>query len=102
MDFTLEAGAQLNDNQLRMTLGASGSAINPGDKAQITSLEFKDRQIIVDISWRRTREKKRLRDRIHMEVGGIPTMTEEQPDSDRSLRMRGRRSFSILIPRFRT
>jgi hypothetical protein len=78
--FHIKAGAALNDNQLRMTLGAAGSAINPGDKAQITSLEFKDRQIIVDINGG-GRGKKRLRDRIHMEVGGIPTMTEQQPDT---------------------
>jgi len=76
----IKAGAALNDNQLRMTLGAAGSAINPGDKAQITSLEFKDRQIIVDINGG-GRGKKRLRDRIHMEVGGVPTMTEQQPDT---------------------
>ncbi len=64
-----------------MTLGAAGSAINPGDKAQITSLEFKDRQIIVDINGG-GRGKKRLRAiAIYMEVGGIPTMTEQQPDT---------------------
>lgn len=78
--FHIKAGAALNDNQLRMTLGSAGSAVNPGDRAQITSLEFKDRQIIVDINGG-GRGKKKLRDRIHMEVGGIPSITEEQPDT---------------------
>jgi hypothetical protein len=76
----IKAGVPLDDKQLRMALGSSGSAVNPGDKAQITSLEFKDREIIVDVNGG-GRGKKRLRDRIHLEVGGVPTMTETQPDT---------------------
>ncbi len=57
-----------------MAVGYSGSAINPGDSAQITSLEFKERQIIVDMNGG-GRGKTKLRDRIHMDVGGVPTMT---------------------------
>jgi hypothetical protein len=72
--FHLKAGAPLDDKQLRMALGSSGSAINPGDKAQITSLEFKDREILVNVNGG-GRGKTRLRDRIHLEVGGVPTMT---------------------------
>ena len=78
--FHLKAGVPLDEKQLRMALGSSGSAINPGDKAQITSLEFKDREIVVDINGG-GRGKKRLRDRIHMEVGGIPTMTGSGPET---------------------
>jgi hypothetical protein len=76
----LKAGAQLDDQQLRTTLGSSGAAINPGDRAQVTSLEFKDREIVVDINGG-GRGKKKLRDRIHMEVGGIPTMTSSGPEA---------------------
>jgi hypothetical protein len=78
--FHLKAGVPLDEKQLRMALGSSGSAINPGDKAQISSLEFKEREIIVDINGG-GRGKKRLRDRIHLEVGGIPTMSTTQPDT---------------------
>jgi hypothetical protein len=70
----LKAGATLDEKALHMTLAYSGSAINPGDKAQITSLEFKDRQVILDINGG-GRGKTKLRDRIHMEVGGMPTRT---------------------------
>jgi hypothetical protein len=73
----LKAGAPVDDRVLHATLGSSGSAINPGDNAQITSLEFKDRQIIVDINGG-GRGKTKFRDRIHMEVGGMPTMTTNQ------------------------
>ena len=81
--FHLKAGVPLDEKQLRMTLGSSGAAVNPGDKAQITSLGFKDREIVVDINGG-GRGKKRLRDRIHMEVGGMPTMTTVGPDTQNS------------------
>ncbi|MBZ5642094.1 MAG: hypothetical protein LAO19_04990 [Acidobacteriia bacterium] len=73
----VKAGASVDDHVLHATLGTAGSAINPGDSAQITSLEFKDRQIVVDINGG-GRGKTKLRDRIHMEVGGMPTMTTSQ------------------------
>src|ERR1700674_1609448 len=72
--FHLKAGAPFNENVLRMAVASAGSAINPGDRAQISNLEFKDKQIIVDINGG-GRGKTRLRDRIHLEVGGVPTMT---------------------------
>ncbi len=78
--FHMKAGAPLDEKGLRQALGSSGSAINPGDKAQITSLQFKDREIIVDINGG-GRGKTRLRDRIHLEVGGMPTMRTSTPDT---------------------
>jgi hypothetical protein len=76
----LKAGAPLDEKELRQALGSSGSAINPGDKAQITSLEFKDREIVVDINGG-GRGKTRLRDRIHLEVGGMPTVRSSGPET---------------------
>lgn len=72
--FHLKAGAPLNENALRMAVSSAGSAINPGDRAQITNLDFKEKQIVVDINGG-GRGRTRLRDRIHLEVGGIPTVT---------------------------
>ena len=72
--FHVKAGASVDGKGLRMALASFGAAINPGDKAQITTLEFKDREIVIDVNGG-GRGKTRLRDRIHMEVGGIPTMT---------------------------
>jgi hypothetical protein len=72
--FHMKAGIPLNENALRMAVASAGSAINPGDHAQITNLDFKDKEIIVDINGG-GRGKTRLRDRIHLEVGGVPTMT---------------------------
>jgi hypothetical protein len=78
--FHVKAGAPLDEKQLRLALGSGGSAINPGDRAQITSLEFKDRQIIVGVNGG-GRGKTRLRDRIHLEVGGMPTMKTSAPET---------------------
>ena len=78
--FHMKAGETLDERELRQALGNSGSAINPGDKAQITSLEFKDREIVVDINGG-GRGKTRLRDRIHLEVGGMPTMRTSTPET---------------------
>jgi hypothetical protein len=73
--FHMKAGVPLNENALRMAVASAGSAINPGDRAQITNLDFKEKQIIIDINGG-GHGKTRLRDRIHLEVGGvIPTMT---------------------------
>jgi hypothetical protein len=73
--FHLKAGAPFNENALHMAVASAGASINPGDRAQISDLQFKEKQIIVDINGG-GRGKTRLRDRIHLEVGGaVPTMT---------------------------
>jgi len=78
--FHIKAGAPLDEKALRMALASAGSAINPGDHAQITNLEFKDKQIIVDVNGG-GKGRTHLRDHIHLEVGGvIPTMTSSTPD----------------------
>ncbi len=72
--FHMKAGAPLDEKALRMAVASAGSAINPGDHAQITNLDFKEKEIVVDINGG-GKGKTRLRDRIHLEIGGDPTMT---------------------------
>jgi hypothetical protein len=72
--FHLKAGAPLNENALRMAVTSAGAAINPGDRAQITDLDFKDKEISIGINGG-GKGKTRLRDRIHLEVGGVPSMS---------------------------
>jgi hypothetical protein len=76
----LKAGAPPDDKSMRISIHYAGAAINPGDRAQITSMEFKERQIIVGINGG-GRGNTRLRDRIHMEIGGVPTMTTTGAES---------------------
>jgi hypothetical protein len=73
-------GKPLNGELLERALATHGAAVNNGDNVQITKLDFRDHQIIVDLNGG-GRGKKRLRDRFHIEMGGIPTVqstTEQQ------------------------
>ena len=70
--FHIKAGNPMDEKALRMAVASAGSAVNPGDHAQITNLGFKDKQIVVDINGG-GKGKTSLRDRIHLEIGE-PTM----------------------------
>jgi hypothetical protein len=74
-------GKPLPMDMLERAVATHGAAVNNGDKVQITKLEFQNHQIIVDLNGG-GRGKKRLRDRIHIEMAGIPTAqtTTEQED----------------------
>jgi hypothetical protein len=80
--FIVHIGQPLDANMLDRQVATHGAAVNTGDHVQITKLEFRDKEIIVDLNGG-GRGKKRLRDRIHIEMGGIPTArtTSAQQDS---------------------
>jgi hypothetical protein len=67
-------GKPMEQDLLERALATHGAAVNNGDKVQITKLDFRDKEIIVDLNGG-GRGKKRLRDRLHIEMGGIPTAT---------------------------
>ncbi len=73
----LKVGQPFDENNLRSALASSGSAANPGDQVQITQIEFREKEIILDINGG-GRQRTRWRDRIHLEVGGLPTARVEQ------------------------
>lgn len=71
----LRAGAALDQKWMHIAVASSSGSINPGDRAQITNIGFKERQIIVDINGG-GKGKTHWRDHIQMEVGGsVPVMT---------------------------
>ncbi len=70
--FYLKAGQPVNEEMLNRAVATHGAAIRAGDSVQLTHLEFRDRDILIDVNGG-GRGKKRLRDRIHLEVGGVPT-----------------------------
>jgi hypothetical protein len=82
--FVLYTDKPLNQEYLDRVVTTHGAAINTGDNAQITKLEFHEHTIIVDINGG-GRPKKSWRDRIQVNVGGpsqVPqsttTTTEQQ------------------------
>ncbi len=71
--FLLRAGLPLDEQLLDRAVATHGAAVNAGDPAQITRLEFREHSIVIDVNGG-GRGKKRWRDRLHIEVGGVPTV----------------------------
>jgi len=70
----VNVGKPLQTDLLDRAVATHGPAVNSGDNVQITKLEFRDRQIIVDLNGG-GRGKKRWRDHLQIGVGGAyPTM----------------------------
>ncbi|HET7107263.1 MAG TPA: hypothetical protein VFI38_10665 [Candidatus Acidoferrum sp.] len=67
--FILYTDKPLNQEYLDRVVSTHGAAINTGDKAQITKLEFHEHTIIVDVNGG-GRPRKSWRDRIQVSVGG--------------------------------
>jgi hypothetical protein len=73
--FLLKVGEPVNEQMLHRAVTTRGAAVNTGDSAQITHLEFRDHDIIVDINGG-GRGKKRWRDRLQIQLGGgLPTVS---------------------------
>lgn len=70
----LRVGKPVNQELVDRAVATHGAAVNNGDKVQITRLDFHDRQIIVDLNGG-GRGHKSWRDKIHFDIGGVPTMT---------------------------
>jgi len=69
--FRIKAGDRVDEVALRQAVANRGSVANPGDTVQVTRLEFKEREIVIDINGG-GRQRTRWRDRIQVNVGGIP------------------------------
>ena len=82
--FVLYTDKPLNQEYLDRVVSTHGAAINTGDNAQITRLEFREHTIIVDINGG-GRPKRNWRDHIQLGMGGpsqapqsTTTVTQEQ------------------------
>jgi hypothetical protein len=73
----IKAGQPLDEVQVQRALTVGGAAASPGDQVQVTAIEFREREIVVDINGG-GRQHTRWRDRIHLEVGGLPSGRVEQ------------------------
>jgi hypothetical protein len=73
--FHLKAGAPLDEHALHMTLQGHDAAANPGDKVQITRLQFREKQIAVQINGGGNKGNS-WRDHLQLSVGGMdPSQT---------------------------
>jgi sulfur carrier protein ThiS len=72
--FHVTVGKPLETEHLDRAVATHGAAINTGDNVQITKLEFRDHQIVVDVNGG-GRGKRHWRDHIQIGIGGgYPTM----------------------------
>jgi len=67
--FHVNVGKPLEAELLDRAVATRGPAVNTGDKVQITKLEFRDRQIVVDLNGG-GRGKKHWRDHLQIGLGG--------------------------------
>jgi hypothetical protein len=67
--FLILADKPVNEDHLNHAVALHGAAVNTGDNVQITSLEFHDKTIVVDLNGG-GRAKKHWRDRIQIGMGG--------------------------------
>ncbi len=72
--FIVYVGKPLNTELLDRAVATHGAAVNTGDNVQITKLEFRDHQIVVDLNGG-GRGKHHWRDHLQIGIGGgYPTM----------------------------
>jgi hypothetical protein len=71
----LHAGQPLSEEQLKRALMNHGASVNPGDQVQITGIQFKKTQIILQVNGG---GKGRFNWRDHLQIGlsGLPTTSE--------------------------
>ncbi len=80
--FHMTVGKPLEAEQLDRAVATHGPAVNTGDNVQITRLEFRDHQIIVDVNGG-GRGKRHWRDHIQIGMGGAgypPMQTSSTQD----------------------
>jgi len=85
--FRIKVGQPIDENALRQAIANNGSAVNPGDTVQVTRLEFRENEIVLDLNG--GRRKARWRDRVHVQVGGVPTVTTTPANSPPGLQGQG-------------
>ncbi len=83
----IKVGQPIDEKDLRQAIANNGSAINPGDTVQITRLEFRENAIVLDLNG--GRKKTRWRDRVHVEMGGVPTVTTTPANAPAGLQGQG-------------
>jgi hypothetical protein len=79
--FKIEVGKKIDDSELRNALHSHAPAASPGDTVQITGIEFRNREIVVQINGG-GRSHFNIRDHLQIGMGGpgqpLPVSASEQ------------------------
>ena len=79
--FLVYVGKPISQELLDRAVATHGAAVNSGDNVQITKLDFREHTIAVDINGG-GKGKKSWRDRIHVDMGGVPTVSSTTTDDN--------------------
>jgi hypothetical protein len=79
--FLVYVGKPISQEQLDRAVATHGAAVNTGDNVQITKLDFRDHTIAVDINGG-GKGKKNWRDRLHVDMSGVPTVSSTSTTAD--------------------
>src|SRR5579862_1367817 len=80
--FHLKAGEPLDSSEVQRAILSSGAAVNSGDKVQITKVDFRDNEILVEINGGPNGNRGSWRDHLHLDLGGgdpLPGSTQSAP-----------------------
>ena len=80
--FLINVGNPLNDELLNRAVANHGAAVNTGDQVQITRLEFRAHQIVVDVNGGGRGSRKRWRDHIQVSMGGTMPSVQSTSSQD--------------------
>jgi hypothetical protein len=67
----IPVGKAVNDKDLQQALRTGGIAANPGDTVQITALEFRSKEIVIQVNGG-GKKAYHLRDHLQVGMGGVP------------------------------
>ena len=70
--FRIVVGKPVDEKSLKYLLANTGIAVNPGDTVQITRVEFREKEIAIDLNGGSARHF-RLKDHLQVGIGGAPT-----------------------------
>ncbi len=78
--FKIEVGKKIDDNDLRNALRSHGQAANPGDTVQVTGIEFRAREIVIEINGG-GKSRFNIRDHLQIGMGGAGGPMDPMPVS---------------------
>ena len=80
--FRIPVGQKLNDKELRNALRHDGAAVNPGETVQVTNIEFRAKEIVVQVNGGGRRHFN-LREHVQVSAGGsmapLPAGAQQKP-----------------------
>jgi hypothetical protein len=76
--YRITVGQKIDQTELKNELRKGGSVANPGDTVQVTGIEFRAREIVVELNGG-GKSKFRLKDHVQVGIGNTSPIQQQQP-----------------------